>query len=570
MRFVRGFLVVMTLWGAGSGAAQAADAPGPPRELRDVKVEQRAAAVAVTVATSGQPKYETTLLDSPVRLVIDISGTFASPRSRWTGMPEPLKEVRGSQFKPGTGASRRGTESQGRATASRKDRRASPCSSTPPQRAGDGRDLPGAEAALPRPWRILPRMPRRRSRPMRRRPRAHPRRPSRRKPSGSPPSRCWRRRQPLPASSPARPSPCARPRLPPSSWPRRRPRRPRRRRLRRPNGSKLITLEFKDADVINLLRILSAESGRNIVAGDDVKGKLSVSLRNVTWEQALDTILEVKGLQKLDKGGVIRIVSTEQLAKEREAQARADDAKRKAEIDARTKEAEAQLKEAEVANRKLQAELAAAEAQARGPLREEVIRLAYADPEDVAKTLQGILGIPAEGTQPVAGTPGVAAPGGPPLIAEPPFSALYGLGLQQQQQARPQVVSVSQDVLAKGLTIRANKATNSIFLRLYAADLERIKKLVRDYLDVPLPQVKIEARMEILDRTALEAIGIQWGGAGAGNVGKATVVGQGFQSPAQTPRDGRHQRQPGQPEPEPRAGSCPSSRARRCLSAATS
>src|SRR6185369_9673759 len=162
-----------------------------------------------------------------------------------------------------------------------------------------------------------------------------------------------------------------------------------------PNGSKLITLEFKDADVVNLLRILSAESGRNIVAGDDVKGKLSVSLRNVTWEQALDTILEVKGLQKIDKGGVIRIISIEQLAKEREAQARADDAKRKAEIDARTKEAEAQLKEAQVANRKLEAELAAAEAQARGPLREEVIRLAYADPEDVAKTLQGILGIPA-------------------------------------------------------------------------------------------------------------------------------------------------------------------------------
>jgi hypothetical protein len=175
-----------------------------------------------------------------------------------------------------------------------------------------------------------------------------------------------------------------------------------------PNGPKLITLEFKDADVINLLRILSAESGRNIVAGDDVKGKLSVSLRNVTWEQALDTILEVKGLQKIDKGGVIRIISTEQLAKEREAQARADDAKRKAEIDARTKEAEAQLKEAEVANRRLQADLAAAEAQSRGPLREEVIRLSYADPEDVAKTLQGILGIPAEGTQPIAGAPGIA------------------------------------------------------------------------------------------------------------------------------------------------------------------
>jgi type IV pilus secretin PilQ/predicted competence protein len=532
MRFLRSSLVVMTLWGAGSGATQAADAPGPPRDLRDVKVEPRAAAVAVTVVTSGQPKYETTLLDSPVRLVIDISGTFASPRSRWTDVPEPLKEVRGSQFKPGTAR-----------LVVELNRKAGYRIEDGPQGLTVLVDAPAASAtveASPVPKRLaaalpdLPRMPETAKPPHAPRtsiaPKATEPTATERKPAVAMPAAlttapgvvavrtaalapvvvAQAATPPAPAA-PSAPAPAA------------------------PNGSKLITLEFKDADVINLLRILSAESGRNIVAGDDVKGKLSVSLRNVTWEQALDTILEVKGLQKIDKGGVIRIISTEQLAKEREAQARADDAKRKAEIDARTKEAEAQLKEADVANRKLQADLAAAEAQSRGPLREEVIRLSYADPEEVAKTLQGILGIPPEGAQPVAGMQGVVAPG--PLIAEPPFSALYGVGLQQQQ-ARPQVVSVSQDVLAKGLTIRANKATNSIFLRLHAADLERIKKLVREYFDVPLPQVKIEARMEILDRTALEAIGIQWGGAGAANVGRATVVGQGFQSPLQPPGTG--------------------------------
>jgi type IV pilus assembly protein PilQ len=535
MRFLRGLLVVMTLlWGAGSGAAQAADALAPPRELRDVKVEQRAAAVAVTVVTSGQPKYETTLLDSPVRLVIDINGTFASPRSHWTGVPEPLKEVRGSQFKPGTAR-----------LVMELKRKAGYRIEEGPQGLTVLIDAPAGPATAetsPVPKRPiaalpdLPRMPeaaklsdapRTSNASKATEPTATERKPAVPMPAAltTAPGVVARHAEPVrPAAlvpvvvaqaattpAPAAPSASA----PPA-----------------PNGPKLITLEFKDADVINLLRILSAESGRNIVAGDDVKGKLSVSLRNVTWEQALDTILEVKGLQKIDKGGVIRIISTEQLAKEREAQARADDAKRKTEIDARTKEAEAQLKEAEVANRKLQADLAAAEAQSRGPLREEVIRLSYADPEDVAKTLQGILGIPPEGSQPIAGTQGVMAPG--PLIAEPPFSALYGLGLQQQQ-ARPPVVSVSQDVLAKGLTIRANKATNSIFLRLHAADLDRIKKLVREYFDVPLPQVKIEARMEILDRSALEAIGIQWGGAGAANVGRATVVGQGFQSPLQNP-----------------------------------
>ena len=80
MRFMRGFVVVMALLVAGGGAAQTADAPSPPRELRDVKVEQRATAAAVTVATSGQPKYETTRLDSPVHLMIDISRTVAPAR----------------------------------------------------------------------------------------------------------------------------------------------------------------------------------------------------------------------------------------------------------------------------------------------------------------------------------------------------------------------------------------------------------------------------------------------------------------------------------------------------------
>jgi type IV pilus assembly protein PilQ len=303
-------------------------------------------------------------------------------------------------------------------------------------------------------------------------------------------------------------------------------------------GEKLISLDFKDADVVNLLRILAAESGRNIVAGDDVKGRVSISLKNVTWEQALDTILEVRGLAKVERDGVIRVVSLDQLTKEKEAQARVEAAKRNAEIETRTKLAEAQLKETELASKKLAADAAAAEAQARGPLREEVIRLSYADPEDVARTLQGILGIPPEGvtlpTQPlVQGVPqnptvvpsGTGAPLNPELGRLPQMNSPF-----PPPVVAPVVQSVSQDVLAKGITVRANRATNSIFIRHYEADLERIKKLIREQLDVPLPQVKIEARMEILDRTSLEAIGVQWGGAAAGTAGNTNLIGQGFQS----------------------------------------
>ncbi|HMF10137.1 MAG TPA: hypothetical protein VKJ00_13435, partial [Thermoanaerobaculia bacterium] len=232
---------------------------------------------------------------------------------------------------------------------------------------------------------------------------------------------------------------------------------------------------------------------------------------------------------------VIRIVSSEQLAREREAQARAAEAKRKAEIEERTKLAEAQVKEQDARQRRLMLEAAAAQAEARGPLKEEILKLTYADAGEVANTLQGVLGlglapiIPCrklEGGQLSNTLGGGGVMSGP--IAEPPFSQLFG---PPRQPEAPPPPTVSQDVVANRLTIRTYCPANSLFLRLFAADLDRVKTLVRENLDVPLPQVKIEARMEILDRTALEAIGVQWGGGGVGNAGKTSIVGQGFGQP---------------------------------------
>src|SRR5213594_270398 len=202
---------------------------------------------------------------------------------------------------------------------------------------------------------------------------------------------------------------------------------------------------------------------------------MSITLKNVPWDLALDTILETRGLRKIEKDNVLRIVSNEQLIKEREQTARVEEARLKAESEVRAKAAEAQLKEQEAIDRKRAAEAALAELRARGPLREETIRLSYADPEEIARTLQGILGIPASGLQAQ-----VAPAEGMPPIAAPPFSALYGTGPQIPQAPPP---SPTAEVLAKGITIRAYKPTNSLFIRHYEADLERIKTLIREKLD---------------------------------------------------------------------------------------
>ena len=245
--------------------------------------------------------------------------------------------------------------------------------------------------------------------------------------------------------------------------------------------------------------------------------------------------------------------------------------------------AEAQLKETELATRKLAADAAAAEAQARGPLREEVIRLSYADPVEVALTLQGILGIPPEGVQVPAHAARARRSGQPdrgPLrvgASQPGAAAASRRPTPHSRRSvQPAVQSVSQDVLAKGITVRANKATNSIFIRHYEADLERLKKLIREQLDVPLPQIKIEARMEILDRNSLEAIGVQWGGADApGTSASNTLIGQGFQATdagSSGHRTGRARRThftPGQPQPDPGLRCCRWPPPRACPRAAT-
>jgi type IV pilus assembly protein PilQ len=453
----------------------------PATELRDVTVSTQPDAVTIVVKTTGEVKYQAELMDRPHRLVLDFDDTSYS----WRKTPlavgsEPLKQIRGSQYRRGVArVVVELTRKVGYAIREEQDGLAIVIPTAVSARLSEPTvaSVPLApkapvSAVAPAPVIAAPEI---------------------------------KTAEPLRiAQAPAAPAPPPAPvmQAPPV-----------------PNGPRLISLDFKDADVVNLLRILAAESTRNIVISEDVKGKMSITLRNVPWDIALDTVMEAKGLVKVERDGVIRIVSQDQLAKERETRAKLEEAKVKSETEIRTKLAEAKLKEQEAQARQLAAEQAAAEQAARGPLKEETIRLSYADPEEVAKTLEGILGLQG-GSAPAAPT------SGPGVIPAPPFSQLFGPG----QQPGPPPPSPSADVLAKGITIKAHKPTNSLFIRHYAADLDRIKVLIREKLDIPLPQVKIEARMEILARNDLFALGIQWGGGGVSTGSQATLVGRGFTS----------------------------------------
>jgi type IV pilus assembly protein PilQ len=553
-----GLLLLLAVVAAGIGTAET---PNVAVQVTSMSVERVADGVTVRIKTSGQAKYQSSFIDSPNRLVIDLPGaTYAWSKTTLNSETEPVRQVRASQWK---GSVARVVIELTRKVGYRIDADADglvvllePAATAQAEKpAAKPREtkakVPAAPAAIesPAPRAETPRREALATDPVKTEA-ALDRETMAAVASGPPPASepkavpaSIRIAQAAPAPGPApapSPTPLPPPPPPPSAPPA--PGSPSMPSGQAPSATKLISLDFRDADVINLLRILAAESGRNIVAGDDVKGKVSVSLHNVTWEQALNTILEARGLQRLDRDGIIRIVSTEQLTKEREAQFRVQEAQVKSETEIRTKRADAEFKEAEAMTKKFQSDAAISEAKARGPLREETIRLSYADPDEVAKTLQGILGIPPAGA-PIAQIPIVNAipqnptvvGSDPRLIGPPnpelrpiPFNAPIPPYMAAPGQA---VVSASQDVLAKGITIQAYKPTNSIFIRHYEADLERIKKLIREKFDVPLPQVKIEARMEILDRSAFEGIGVQWGGAGAGSINNTTtLIGQGFQT----------------------------------------
>jgi type IV pilus assembly protein PilQ len=87
-------------------------------------------------------------------------------------------------------------------------------------------------------------------------------------------------------------------------------------------GQKL-SLDFKDADIKNVFRLLAEVSGLNIVVTNDVNRKVTLRLVDVPWDQALDLLIDTNGLGKEQIGNVVRISTATQLKTERDALAAA-------------------------------------------------------------------------------------------------------------------------------------------------------------------------------------------------------------------------------------------------------
>ena len=75
-----------------------------------------------------------------------------------------------------------------------------------------------------------------------------------------------------------------------------------------------LTLNFQDIETRAVLQLLAETSERNIVVSDSVQGNVTLRLRNVPWDQALDIVMTTKGLGMRENGNVIIVAPAEEIA----------------------------------------------------------------------------------------------------------------------------------------------------------------------------------------------------------------------------------------------------------------
>ncbi len=84
------------------------------------------------------------------------------------------------------------------------------------------------------------------------------------------------------------------------------------------NASGNVTLDFREADIKNVLKVLAYKAGVNIIAGPEVVGVVNIQLKNLPWQKALDVILSTYGYSYEQRGSVIMVTTAESLKKRRE------------------------------------------------------------------------------------------------------------------------------------------------------------------------------------------------------------------------------------------------------------
>jgi type IV pilus assembly protein PilQ len=210
------------------------------------------------------------------------------------------------------------------------------------------------------------------------------------------------------------------------------------------SGEKL-SLNFQNVEVRAVLQVIADFTGLNLIASDTVTGSLTLRLKDVPWDQALDLILQTKGLDKRQNGNVIWIAPKDELL-----------AKEKQEF-----EVKSQIVDLE-------------------PLLTEFISLNYMRADEAERMLNGSVGSSAVNSS--AGSVNCSA-------------QAQGLTSQAAQSAQQSSAQGSdQKILTKRGRATYELKTNTLIVTDTARKIQEIRDLLTR-LDVPARQVMIEARV---------------------------------------------------------------------------
>jgi len=92
-----------------------------------------------------------------------------------------------------------------------------------------------------------------------------------------------------------------------------------------------ISLDLQDADLKSVFRLLSESGKTNIVSSEDVQGRVTLYMKNVPWDQVLDTVLDTNGLVMKQMGDVITVMTLEKVQKDEAMRKAGEEDRREAE-----------------------------------------------------------------------------------------------------------------------------------------------------------------------------------------------------------------------------------------------
>ncbi|HXC58242.1 MAG TPA: type IV pilus secretin PilQ [Steroidobacteraceae bacterium] len=191
-----------------------------------------------------------------------------------------------------------------------------------------------------------------------------------------------------------------------------------------------MSANFQDIETRTILQLIADQSGKSIMVTDSVKGSMTLSLNRIPWDQALDLVLQLQGLDKRVQDNVIVVGPTEELANREKARL--------------------------AANKDIK-ELA--------PLRTEYLQINYAKAEDIVSLIQAQSGGGANGGK----------------------SLLSGRG-----------------------SVTVDPRTNTLLIQDTSDSISNVRQLVST-LDIPVRQVRIEARIVVVSEDFTRDLGVRLG-----------------------------------------------------------